>query len=566
MVLRIGGLASGLDIDTMVNELMKAQRTRVVQLEQDKQILQWKQENYHEVNKTFANFILNTKSSFGLTTTTSTGTLVNMTVNNLDWVKSASISDSDVASVTAYANAVQGSYLINVDRLAENWTSASQDTISIGDTGNLSTQFGLDPADTINFTITTNLGSVTVNKTNLDTVSLSTVINEINNANIGVKAIYDADVDRFFLQTTNTGEDNTIEITDSSTLTGGVKFLTGSTNVLKLKYLDATDTLQDISDGITYGGINAQIDFGAALNITKSSNTFTLNNICFTLNSTGSATVTVATNVAGVYEKITEFVEAYNEMIETVRSELTETRYSDYRPLTDEQREKLTDTQIEQWETKAKSGLLKNDMLVGNILGTVRSGMYQAVSGVTGLFDELVDIGISTETYSSGSLGGKLVIDRAKLTAAIEDNVDSVLELFFKQPSEELRTMSESSMTAEQISQKRSESGLINRLYDNLIAGMKQVVYKSGVGDNADLYRNVNSLILIEFVSQYGSISYLDNDISRLDDRIELFNERLTIIEERYWRQFTAMETAISQMNQQSAWLAMQFNQNNMSQ
>ncbi|MDD4146573.1 MAG: flagellar filament capping protein FliD, partial [Clostridia bacterium] len=104
-----------------------------------------------------------------------------------------------------------------------------------------------------------------------------------------------------------------------------------------------------------------------------------------------------------------------------------------------------------------------------------------------------------------------------------------------------------------------SQSGLITRLYDNAIAGMKNVITRAGIGGDSDLYRNVNSTILLDFVVDHGSISMLDRDVVRLEQRIRTLNQYLSKRETRYWKQFTAMEKAVNQMNQQSAWMAQQF-------
>ena len=65
--------------------------------------------------------------------------------------------------------------------------------------------------------------------------------------------------------------------------------------------------------------------------------------------------------------------------------------------------------------------------------------------------------------------------------------------------------------------------------------------------------------MLLDFVTTHGSISMIDKNIGQLEDRIDTINYYLVKREARYWQQFTAMEKAINQMNQQSAWLAEQF-------
>ena len=89
--------------------------------------------------------------------------------------------------------------------------------------------------------------------------------------------------------------------------------------------------------------------------------------------------------------------------------------------------------------------------------------------------------------------------------------------------------------------------------------GMEDIIKKSGTGDNVDLYRGVKSNILLEFVTEYSSISLLDKDVLQFSRRIDDLNEILFRKENNYYAKFAAMEKAISRMNQQSMWLMQQF-------
>ena len=108
------------------------------------------------------------------------------------------------------------------------------------------------------------------------------------------------------------------------------------------------------------------------------------------------------------------------------------------------------------------------------------------------------------------------------------------------------------------MAQRQAESGAFIRIYDNMTTGIKDIVSKSGPGSESTLLRSVKSTILIDYVTK-GSKSLLDSDIGEIDKRIDRENQRLITIEQRYWKQFTAMEQAMSQMNSQSSWLSQQF-------
>ena len=202
------------------------------------------------------------------------------------------------------------------------------------------------------------MGELTIykEKEDLSNVTINDLVKEINAANIGVTAMYDAQLDRFFLQTKNTGSNNTLQITDESVLTDGRKFLTGSENILNLQYLDDAGVSHDVADAAVYSGKDALLDFGAAKGITQSSNNFMLNNVNITLKATGAATLEVATNVEGIIAKVSDFVEKYNAFIDKINGELGEERYKDYRPLTDEQRDQLSKSRKSNGRKRRKAG------------------------------------------------------------------------------------------------------------------------------------------------------------------------------------------------------------------
>jgi flagellar hook-associated protein 2 len=544
--LRVGGLATGMDLEAIVKDLMRIERMRVDKLEQEKTLHSWRQEAYQEINRALAAFILETRKELGLTRVSSGGALLQQSVSSLPWVKKATAADSSVVEVSARADAAAGSYRLVVRELAANWSAASSDKISLGEGKSLAEQFGLNDDDVINFTITTNKGSVTINKSGLSAVQLEELVREINQSKIGVRAIYDAALDRFFLQTEETGAENTIRIEENSSLVAGVGFITGAGNLLKLQYLEEGEQ-KWLADRVQYGGRDALVDFGAAVGLRFSHNQFQINNINVQIKSLGSTQIIVDTDVEAVYGKITEFVNRYNELVDKINQQLQEKRHPDYPSLTREQKEAMSEREIELWEEKAKSGLLWNDPILSQILQRVRSGLYEEVQGSSGLY-RLTEFGIETEGYVSGSRGGKLIIKEDKLKEAIRENPGALLELLFSQPD---RSLTESA-------ERRRQTGLVSRIYEDIIQGMKQVISKAGPGNDAPLLRNVDSRMLIDFVAEQGSISLLDRDLNRLDERIDRMNERLIRAENRYWAQFAALEKAINQMNAQAMWLSMQ--------
>lgn len=669
--MRIFGLSgSGMDVDQIVGDMMKAERARrVTKLEQQKQIDLWKQEMYQEVNKDIANFIIDARKDLGLSSTTSTGGLVSSSSDNFTWVKSSSSSDETKATATSTAKALNGSYNLNITQLAENVSKTSTSSITVGTSGTLENQFGSNFGGdkTLRFTIKTNKTDADGLDFSFDTTvsTIEDVVDEINNSNIGVSVSYDKDLDRFFLNATSTGEENYFQVTsdEDNFLSGAVGDGTDNMLNLKIKTKDITDnfsintiganttdslktlfgvpdsfsftiethkgsntfnisdstttTMQDLVDMLNgedtglvasydettdkfflgakstddlggswlkvtsdaqnflsgpagdgsdntlklklrddgtqvnyeyYNGKNLEFDFGDATGLSKSSNTFSINGINITAKDTGTSTIAVDTDVDAAYEKISSFVNKYNDLIGKINEELSEDVYRNYQPLSSEEKESLTEDEVKLWEEKAKSGQLKNDSILTRMITNVRGDLYQSVSGLSSTMNQLTQIGIETGEYSTK---GKLVIDEIDLKNAIIDNVDGVMDLLFNEPQ---------SYTDED--DKYNKSGLITRVFDTMIDDMKDVIDKAGPGDDSELLRDVKSSILIDFTTgknlKNGSISLLDEMIIDFEEEI-LDQENLLIsIEERYYSKYAAMETALSQMNQQSSWLMSQ--------
>lgn len=574
--LRITGLASGIDTEEMIKGLMEAERVRLNKVEQDKQLLVWKREMYNSLNKDYANFILNSRKNFGLTTTTSTGAFVSRSYENLTWVKKATSSNETIATVSSTSKAMNGNYEMEVKQLAEGVKAISGEKITVENRNNenLASQFGLENDAIIKFTIETKNGIKTFKfgnvedadiKKSLNEISLNDVVKAINSAKVkdgekevslGLKASYDANIDRFFLQTQDTGVEAKLKI--SADVGSDGKAFIDALN------LNVNGTKYNIGDEKT--GKSAVVNFDGAENIVMDSNQFTINGIDFNLKSIGTFTTTVETDVDAFYDKIKQFVNDYNELVEKTSKFLTDKRYRDYQPLTADQKKTMEKEDIELWEEKAKSGLLRSDDLLSRTMQNLRTWMYDEVKDVEGSFNRLFQIGIDTEKYSRGVTGGKLVIDEVKLKDAIRKDPNGVLELFFKEPEygkDKLKGvtsyMSEKDLSGEQIRAKRQQSGIVTRLYDSLISGMQDIIEKSGTGEDSNIYRNVKSNMLIEFVTKHGSISTIDKDVLELEKRIDDLNDYLIRKENSYYSQFAAMEKAISRMNQQSMWLMQQF-------
>ncbi|MBY0063705.1 flagellar hook-associated protein 2 [Priestia aryabhattai] len=601
-MVRVSGLASGMDIDQIVSDLMKAERMPIDKMKKQKQTLEWQRDDYRSMNlllSEFNNLAFNMtlQSSYSSKTVssadetkvkaaaTSSAGNASYTLSNVTMATAAqSISDKSIASkidptkslwsqrdsiktgssVWTEKKVEQAAITLSADtstiKLAKGSVSAvNQDTgtlnfisvttggtskeykVTIGtkaetlgsdevfineDTGEMTFGTTLTSGSTIeafsyqqnvlNFSITTYDSNGKATGDNKDgstsfefdgSTSLNTVLTQISNSKVGISAFFDEGTNKVVMTRKDTGNLSSADSADGSNMVFSGEFLTG--------FLQLAGDAKGTDAKFTLNGLET----------TRKSNTFTTGGVTYTLqnNFTGDVRVNVSNDTQKVFDTIKDFVTKYNELIEKINGKITEERDRNYQPLTDEEREKLTDKQAEQWDDKAKSGLLKGDSILSSGLNQMRSNWYASVSGVSGAFSQLTDIGISTSANYSDR--GKLVIegDGTKLKEAIEKDPQSVMDLFIKSGS------------------ATSEKGIVRRLRDTITQTVSKVEQRAGR-------------------STWTSEQFLlGRNLKSVNSQITSFESRLTQVEDRYYRQFTAMEKAIQNANAQSAQLSQYF-------
>ena len=362
--------------------------------------------------------------------------------------------------------------------------------------------------------------------------TLREMMSVVNSSNAGVKMSYDALRDSFTLEGKTTGAGMTMDVED------------GVGKLLSALFGD---------DGTRIGSYAAGNDAVIEINgmtMSKSSNTFEINGIMLTVNSVPTdpsekITLTTKADTDKAVASIKEFVQSYNDMLAGFNALLSEKTNKDYKPLTEEQRAVMSEDQIKQWEIMAKSGLLKNDPILSNLVSSMRNAL---VSSVTSLNDSAKSIGISLSqigiTTDSYETKGMLKIDENKLREALANNPDDVAAMFTQRPKNDYS----SSMSSADRAVRFREAGLAVRLQDIIrdmirtTDGKGQLLQKAGIkGDRTDTDNSIST-----------SIKDLDKRINNL--KTKLYKE-----EDRYYKKFTALETAMSAMNNQANWFATQF-------
>lgn len=367
------------------------------------------------------------------------------------------------------------------------------------------------------------------------TTSLNKIMAAVNsNTAAGVRMSYDSLNNMFILETKTTGATASIMTTDNS---GGLLASLGLTTNEAVRGEDASITYVDPTITDTN---NQPVEHV----ITRSTNSFDVNGIVFSLSKDfeGEVELSVKSDPTKAVELIKGFVEKYNELLDKINTLLSEEREYDYEPLTDEQKEAMTEKDIELWEKKAKSGLLNGDNLLRSIVTGFRNAVIASVEG-TGL--TLASIGIKSNSWMDK---GKLYVDEEKLKQALSENPTEVFELFTKQSNVSYNS---AVGNASARTQRFNESGLIYRLYDVIQDNIRTttvnghrgaLLEKAGMTGDRSLYNN----------TLYQQIAAYDREIAEL-------NDELIIKENQYYAQFAQLERLISDMNNQSLWLSRQF-------
>ncbi|MCY8452971.1 flagellar hook-associated protein 2 [Bacillus spizizenii] len=493
MVTRITGLASGMDIDDIVSKLMQTERAPLDKLTQKKQTLEWQRDSYREVNSK----IKELQDYMSKNTLTYPSTYQSKTVTS---------SNESVLTATGSASAPNSSSTVEVASLATATTYKANNYTGY-------TQGDYNLAFNVVAPGETTAKTVNISVTSADTID--NVISKINSSDLGVSAFKDKIwngteyVETIAFSSKATGAGGSIQAADSST----ADFMSGQLGFS----LDADNKLTAYKEGT-----NAKVTING-FEMEKLTNNFTVNGVTYSIKNTtaatGPVTTSVSTDVDGIYNQIKEFVDKYNELVDSLNEKLKEEKYRDYTPLTSEQKEAMSDKEVELWEEKAKSGLLRNDASISTGTNQMRTDFYTQVNA-NGKTYQLTEFGITTS--SAYQLRGHLEINEDKLKAKIQEDPQSVAALF----------------TSGTNSSAYSDKGIMKRIGDTLKSTVKSIEAKAG-----------NSTMGTNDYSIGKNLNTISTDITKMQDR-------LTTIENRYYKKFSAMDSAIQKMNEQASYLS----------
>ena len=368
------------------------------------------------------------------------------------------------------------------------------------------------------------LENFTVNGTKIEGITADTTVDGLltainNNKDAGVTATYLGSANKFVLSSNEKGKGREISLgADPKDTTDAANIIFGGD---KKESHDGTDGEMSI----LYNGVKTTI--------TSSSNTFSIDGLDIRATNTfdtGSATAeggvsfTASADTEKVTETVKKFIEAYNAMIDEVRTQATTKPDSNYKPLTDDQKNEMNETSIKNWEDKAKEGILYNSSALKD-LDNATQGIFSSMmmNGVS--YDDLEKIGISfSDDYTAG---GKIVFDEEKFKTAMDSDPEKVSDLF------------------------TGTHGIVNTIDSTLSTYATRYASRNG---------NSYGVLIEEAGSEKLSLTLTNNSIYKelkdMQETITNLQSQLSTEQDRYISQFTQMETLINQMNSQSSYLS----------
>ena len=365
------------------------------------------------------------------------------------------------------------------------------------------------------------LENFTVNGAKIDNITADTTVDGLltainNNKDAGVTATYLGSENKFVLSSNEKGKGREIS--------------------LGADPKDTTDAANLIFGGVSQDGTDGEMSIlynGVQTTITSSSNTFSIDGLDIRATNTfntGSATAeggvsfTASADTEKVTETVKKFIEAYNAMIDEVRTQATTKPDSNYKPLTDDQKNEMNETSIKNWEDKAKEGILYNSSALKD-LDNATQGIFSSmmINGVS--YDDLEKIGISfSDDYTAG---GKILFDEEKFKTAMDSDPEKVSDLF------------------------TGTHGIVNTIDSTLSTYATRYASRNG---------NSYGVLIEEAGSEKLSLTLTNNSIYKelkdMQETITNLQSQLSTEQDRYISQFTQMERLINQMNSQSSYLS----------
>ena len=386
-----------------------------------------------------------------------------------------------------------------------------------------------------------------------DNKTLNDLATAFSNSGANVQGGYDNVNDSFSLYNKTSGSANKIGLKANNE--ASVDLLNklhlasydGQTNTLGNEISFTKDTLTEAAVGTN---AKATID-----GKTYESDTNKLNvaNVIYNFNGVSAknadgtyqaSTISVSQDTDKIVDNVKKFVETYNTLIDSLNTKYREEKNTDYKPLTKKQESEMTESQINKWNEKAKSGLLYHDNNIYSIISDMREALYTEVDAVDTVltdargnkysYNSMSSIGITSSTNQ-----GHITLDEEKLKKALTEDPDCVYQLF---ASDQDSTYISGSTNKNQSDTYTSKSdylntGIANRLYNSMTTNIRNLESYAGTSKETD------------------DESYLGKLITNMNTKMTSFQTLMKSYESKLYKKYDAMEVALSKLGAQLSYI-----------
>lgn len=287
---------------------------------------------------------------------------------------------------------------------------------------------------------------------------------------------------------------------------------------LQARAVAASNALADnsySSDAIKNDGQDAVIKLNGAT-FTSSSNTFNVNGLTIVAQekTTGPVSITTSQDYQEMYDTIKNFISKYNSLVIEMDTLYNADSAKGYEPLTDEEREAMTESQIEKWENKIKDSILRRDSTLSGVSSSIKSVMQMSME-INGTKYSLSSFGINTGGYFETDKNARSAyhIDGDADDSSVKSNSDKLMKAITSDPDTVVNFF----------------TSLNQNLYKTITQKGK---YIEGISSSDTVYND----------------KVMDSEIADYESKIKALEKKFTAMEDKYYKQFASMETALAKL------------------
>lgn len=537
MAIRISGLNSGLDTDSIVQELVSAYNLKTEKYEKAKTKLEWKQDAWKGLNTKIYNLYTN---------------ISNLRYTSAYNMKKTTVSDTTKATVTSSSSAVIGTQRLQVLSTAQTAYLTS---------GKLKIE-GSEGTKVTKDSTLADLGYKTTTKENIQIgdksleVTGSTKVSDViawlqkseEEGGPNLNASFDEKNQRIFISAKESGSNANFDIDTAKSGSSVLQALGfGTIETLDDENANSSTTQNNDDETVAYkvNGSNAKIRLNGAL-YESNSNDFSINGLNITVQGVTKAGEEVLINTSvdaqGIYDKIKDFLIEYNNVINEMTKLYNAESSKDYEPLTSDEKEAMSEEEIEKWEGKIKNALLRRDTTLSNVM-----------SGMINIMSQSIVVG-----------GEPVTGDDGKVKKDVYGNVQyrEGTGTKFNLSSFGIQTLgflnaAENEQNAYHIDGDEDDantSGKTDKLMKAIQENADQVCeFMQRLATN--LYSTIDTKMKSTTVSSAYKVyndKEMDSQLKNYEKLISDWEEKVADKEDYYYKKFSAMETALSKLQNQT--------------